>query len=174
MNQLHSSGIYTDIESMSDTSSNEHMKLYYRNESQNVGTDSPKSEVCCGICNNKSNKGNFIILSCDHVFHVQCLAEKHFTDIYKFAVIDSEYFVTRKCHCCGGKLQTEELMFLHSKFLSCTKDHLESHQIAMSGLEERMNKMKEELKVCYDYKHKLECDREKAKQIVSTLLNMLP
>jgi hypothetical protein len=160
-----------------------HLNFYYRRDP----TDSyisdtseinkvidPPQQPCCGICNNKSNRGNFIILSCNHVLHVHCLAEKHFMDVYKFAVIDSEYFATRNCPCCGHKLQTEELMFLHSKFLSSTKDRLESHQTAVVGLEERMNKLKEELKVCYEYKHKLECDREKSKQIVSTLLTMLP
>lgn len=131
------------------------------------------TKLNCGICKTQ-NKGSFIVLSCNHVFHVACLAETHFTDVYNYAVIDSDYFSTRKCQCCGNRLQTEELMFLHSKFLSSTKDRLESHQNAVVGLEERMNKLKEELKVCYEYKHKLECDREKSKQIVSTLLTMLP
>jgi hypothetical protein len=185
---------YSSInENMSETSSNDdkritqHLNFYYRNNEKNTdsyitdSSENPKAinpvieqNVCCGICNNKWTKGSFIILSCNHVLHVQCLTEKHFVDVYKFAVIDSEYFATRSCPCCGQKLQTEELMFLHSKFLSGTKDRLESHQTAVVGLEDRMNKLKEELKVCYEYKHKLECDREKSKQIVSTLLTMLP
>lgn len=192
------SQIYTD--SVSDTSSNDdkriakHLNFYHRNNTDSLATDASvclykeeiqqhtphahkgvgNQQVNCGICNNKSPKGNFIILSCNHVFHVQCLAENHFVDVYKFAVIDSEYFASRKCQCCGQKLQTEELMFLHSKFLSGTKERLDSHQTAVLGLEDRMNKLKEELKVCYEYKHKLECDREKSKQIVSTLLTMIP
>jgi hypothetical protein len=192
-------GLYTteDNESMSETSSTniKHLDFYYRNvnttdsyisnQSDQITNINNKlnqpaqrqkfnSEVCCRICNNKSSKGNFIILSCNHVFHVQCLAETHFVDIYKFAVIDSEYFETRKCQCCGHQFQTEELMFLHSKFLSITKDRLEYHQTAVTSLEERMNKLKEDLKVCYEYKHKLECDREKSKKIVNTLMTMLP
>lgn len=186
--------LFTEAGSVSETSSKDDetvpsrpLNFYYRsdltdsseqfvntNKTTSTMVSNSDSKVCCGICNNKSNNGNFIILACNHVFHVKCLAENHFKDVYNFSVIDSEYFATRKCMCCQHPLQTEELMFLHSKFSSSTKDRLDFHQTAVTVLEEKMNKLKEELKVCYDYKHKLERDREKSKQILSTLLTMLP
>ncbi len=158
-----------------------HLNLYYNKSNKNENNYENENNVnentlSCTICNNKSNKGSFIILSCNHIFHVQCLAEAHFKDnvIYNYSVIDNAYFSTRKCQCCGQELQSEELIFMHSKFLSITKDRLESHQTTVASLEDNINKMKEELKICYDYKQKLECDREKSKQIVKTLLNTLP
>jgi hypothetical protein len=36
-----------------------------------------------------------------------------------------------------------------------------------------MKKIKDELRVCYEYKHKLEQQREKSKQIVSILSTMI-
>jgi chromosome segregation ATPase len=69
-------------------------------------------------------------------------------------------------------MKTEELMFLHSKFHASTKEHLESHQASIVNLEERLSKLKEELRSCYDYKNKLEHERERSKQIISTLMTM--
>jgi hypothetical protein len=141
------------------------------------------AEVACNYCrqgsdckNSKSDSRSdspFIILSCNHIFHVKCLTRMHLDDIYKFPVIDGEYFDKCKCLECDGSLQTEELMFLHSKFLSTTKDHIATHQKNIQTLEDRLKEIKEELKVCYDYKHKLEGDREKSKQIVGILSTMM-
>ncbi|NBO99325.1 MAG: hypothetical protein EBU90_04250 [Proteobacteria bacterium] len=128
----------------------------------------------CRICDNKSGRqDNYMILSCNHTFHVYCLAETHFNDVYKFHVIDSEYFGTRKCLVCNKLMQTEELMFLHSKFLNGTKDRIENHNTKIESLEAKLKDIKEDLRVCYEYKHKLEHEREKSKQIVATLMTMI-
>lgn len=132
------------------------------------------SNIICKICLNKSGKNdNFIILSCNHTFHITCLANVHFSDIYKFAVIDSDYFASRKCLTCNTCLQTEELLFLHSKFLTGTKSMIETHDNSIKKLELQLKNLKDELRTCYEYKHKLEQDREKSKQIVSTLTTMM-
>jgi hypothetical protein len=133
-----------------------------------------QEKISCRICFDKSGiKENYIILSCNHVFHIQCLAETHFQDIYKYPVIDNEYFMNRKCKICNNNLQTEEIMFLHGKFLSNTKTQIEKHQFSIERLEDQHKIIKEELRVCYDYKHKLESEREKSKQIVSILTTMM-
>lgn len=139
-----------------------------------TGISLGSEKVECKICNNKSGRmDNYMILSCNHVFHVYCLAETHFSDIYKFNVIDDGYFATRKCLVCNTNLQTEELMFLHSKFLSGTKGRIEEHNESITQLEKKLQHLKDELKVCYDYRHKLEQEREKSKQIVATLMTMM-
>jgi hypothetical protein len=133
-------------------------------------TDGPT----CKICDNKSGRDdNYVILSCNHTFHIYCLAETHFNDVYKFHVIDSDYFGTRKCLVCEKSMQTEELMFLHSKFLNSTKDRIENHNHKIETLDAKLKEIKEELRVCYEYKHKLEHEREKSKQIVATLMTMI-
>ncbi len=159
-----------------------HIKHYYRDSIQTEFGNTPIDNqantgntdgLSCKICFNKSGrKDNYIVLSCNHVFHIQCLVENHFNDTNKYPVIDAEYFSTRKCQICSKQLETEELMFLHSKFHSSAKDKLESHQTSIVAIEERLKKLKEELRTCYEYKNKLEHDRETSKQIISTLMTM--
>ena len=36
-----------------------------------------------------------------------------------------------------------------------------------------IQKLKDELKTCYEYKHKLERDREKSKDVIATLMTMM-
>jgi len=128
----------------------------------------------CKICNNTSND-NLIILSCKHVFHVYCLASQHFkdTNANSTSIIDEGYFNNRKCTTCFKTMDKEELMFLHSKFLGSTKQKLESHQQNVETLELQFNKIREELRACYEYKQKLEVEREKSKQIVTLLMTLI-
>lgn len=132
-----------------------------------------KNDFSCHLCKNNSNKDNYFILSCDHIYHIQCLADTHFQDIYNYPVIDSEYLSKRKCNVCLKQMQLEEVMYLHGKYLSNTKDSIEKHQTSIENLEYQLKKIKDELRICYDYKHKLEQQREKSKQIVSILSTMI-
>ena len=127
----------------------------------------------CKLCFNKSLKENYMILSCNHIFHIECLAESHFKDVYKYPIIDNEYFSNRKCTTCSEIMQLEEVMYLHGKFLSNTKNLIKKHQTSIEHLEHQMKQIKNELRTCYDYKHKLEQEREKSKQIVSILTTMM-
>lgn len=138
-------------------------------------TDEARADsFICKICFNKCDrKDNYIILSCNHVFHVHCLVETHFNDIYKFNMIDDDYFTTRKCLVCAGALQTEELMFLHSKFLNTTRTNISKHQEYINSLETQIKVLKDELRTCFEYKNKLEYEREKSKQIVTVLTTMM-
>lgn len=191
----------TDIDSGSTRNDNgnekqivKHLLDYYDNKASDDNSENSRSSVAtvtvnqikmkgtphialtptCVICDNKSGRqDNYMILSCNHTFHIYCLAETHFNDVYKFHVIDSEYFCSRKCLVCSNVMQTEELMFLHSKFLNGTKDRIESHNNKIESLETKLRDIKEDLRVCYEYKHKLEHEREKSKQIVATLMTMI-
>jgi hypothetical protein len=147
--------------------------IYTKKQDDSVSNVSStnKEEHACEMCNQKI--GPFIILGCNHIFHVRCLAEMNFEDVYKFSVIDTEYFESRSCPCCHERIQTEELLYLHSKFLSSTTKHITTHQKSIEHLENQIKQIKIELRTCYDYKHKLEQEREKSKQIVSVLATMM-
>jgi len=130
--------------------------------------------ITCKLCLDRHNdKGNYIILSCNHIYHIKCLAEEHFKDVLKYPLIDNEYFESRQCSICSKQLKVEEVMYLHSRFLSNTKDLLDKHQVNIGVLEKQMTQLKNELRTCYDYKHKLEQEREKSKQITNILLTMM-
>jgi|UniRef100_A0A6C0DW14 hypothetical protein len=144
------------------------------NVKRNKDRQSEIRMITCKLClDENTDKGNYIILSCNHIYHIKCLAEEHFNDVLKYPLIDNDYFESRKCNICLKNLQAEEMMYLHSKFLSNTKDLLDKHQISITELEDQMTKIKNDLRVCYDYKHKLEQEREKSKQIVSILSTMI-
>lgn len=176
MARLHS--YYFNSDKSDELSDNESVvrKLINKYEIDDVMSDHQNEikTITCKLCLDKHNdRGNYIILSCNHIYHIKCLAEDHFRDVLKYPLIDNEYFETRVCNICSSKLQIEEMMYLHSKFLSNTKDLLDKHQINISKLEGQMSQLKNELRSCYDYKHKLEQEREKSKQITNILLTMM-
>jgi hypothetical protein len=178
--------VYTETSDESRVLKN--LEKYYYNEDENnisrenntarennISISQRKEQLSCSICRiqRQGKNDNYIVLSCNHIFHVCCLTENHFVDIMDYNIIDQEYFRTRKCPTCFKALETEELMFLHSKFLTGTKERMTNHDLAIESLENRLKVLKEELRTCYDYKHKLEREREKSKQIVTTLMTMM-
>lgn len=162
------------LNNTNDNKTESEMNLVFKStEIHNEKRDIKKTDFNCELCKSNSSKDNFFILSCDHIYHIQCLADTHFDDIYKYPVIDNEYFSSRKCNICYKQLQLDEVMYLHGKYLKNTKDFIERHQNSIESLEYQMKKIKDELRVCYEYKHKLEQQREKSKQIVSILSTMI-
>lgn len=182
MNKLHSYYFNSDTTSETDSVVKKLITKYEVDDTIETNTKNillepePKQEssnvITCKLCLD-NNKGNYIILSCNHIFHIKCLAEEHFKDVLKYPLIDEEYFASRKCNICFHELQKEETMYLHSKFLSTTRELLDTHQTSILDLEHQMTRLKNELRTCYDYKHKLEQEREKSKQIVSILSTMI-
>ena len=176
VSKLHSYYFNENTESVcTDSSDNSAVrKLINKYEYEDATVERKENTVSCKLCDDKScHKDNYIILSCNHMFHIGCLAESHFEDVYKYPVLDNEYFLNRRCNSCQSSLGTEEIMYLHSKFLSNTKNTLTKHQETIDDLETKLNKIKSELRTCYEYKHKMEQEREKSKQIVSILSTML-
>lgn len=165
-------------ETDSDTSSNvnifknrvSELKEMYDTKSQDSKQPDSENNYICNVCNQKN--GTFIILGCNHIFHIKCLVEDNYKDVYNYP-IDTEYFESRHCQVCNETIQTEDLMFLHSKFLSSTKKLILRHENSIENLEAQLKQIKSELRTCYDYKHKLEQQREKSKQIVTVLSTMM-
>lgn len=165
---------YNIINSYSNTNSTNSKDQIVKKSVIAIENEINADKISCKLCANKSNHNDsYIILSCNHMFHIYCLADNHYNDNYRLDIIGSEYFSTRKCPTCEKQLQTEELMFLHSKFLSYTKGKVESHQQSILCLETQFNKIKEELRICYEYKQKLDNEREKSKQIVTSLMTLM-
>ena len=132
-------------------------------------------QIVCNLCKNvRTVKDPYIILGCQHIYHIVCLAEYQFDENSNIKpIIDGEYCNSRQCPTCENNLCLEDLLFLHSKFLSNTKLNIEDHQKSITSLEQQMQKLKDELNVCYKYKGKLENQRERAKVIVSNITALL-
>ena len=107
------------------------------------------------------------------MFHVNCLAENHFIDIYNHDSLNNEYFNKLTCQECYSIIPKDDLMHLHRKYLKDTQHLLDNHKVSIEQLEAKVKQLQFELRVCYDYKHKLDKCCEKSKEIVSILSTML-
>jgi len=134
---------------------------YYKRESSIAETIIPQSKnknlFSCCICNNNKNETfPFIILSCNHIFHIGCLANIQFNN-------QNQY----QCTECLKYLISSEIVHIHNSYLINTEKYLEMHQENINRLENQLFNIKEELKICYNYKEKLENERDQSKQIIN-------
>lgn len=128
----------------------------------------------CETCNQSSYNSQFIILNCNHIFHINCLAKIQLTNAINCQVIDNESFFNKvKCSTCNDPLEFSEIMMIHNKFYKGTSIFINDHNKNINKLESQINVLKEEMKVCMEYKQKLEFEQQKSKQIL-ILLNTLP
>jgi hypothetical protein len=141
------------------------------NDKTKMGVDE-KNQISCKICNNR-HKDAFVILECNHTFHVNCLVETHFADIYNYENLNENYIDCVKCDICSKLIGSEELMFLHSKFLSNTKERLMNQQDKINILEDKLRQLKDELRLNYEHKNRLERERDVSKKVVKMVINMM-
>ena len=128
----------------------------------------------CEMCNTSSSNSQFIILNCNHIFHIDCLAKIQLTNAKNCQIIDNDTFFNKvKCNTCNDPLESSEIMMIHNKFYKGTSDFIKNHNKTIDKLEVQINGLKEEMKTCMEYKQKLEFDQNKSKQIL-TLLNNMP
>jgi hypothetical protein len=128
----------------------------------------------CNLCHNKNNiKDVFMILACGHIFHIRCLVDNHYTDSNKYGIIDKEYFNSRCCLVCNSQMEMEDILYIHNKFYKNTKEYLVKQEDNINILDKKMTKLKEELRICYEYKQRLEHQREKSKQITITINTLM-
>ncbi|NBU33986.1 hypothetical protein EBZ38_00355 [bacterium] len=160
--------MYKTDSTLTETSSVKKLIATYAKAHSDTDSVESDTKVNCLCCESNHNTP-FIILSCNHTYHIVCLAETQLSDVYKYPTIDSDYSQTRTCKMCQKPLETEELIFLHSKYLNTTKGHIQTHNDNVARLESQLANIKSELRVCYEYVHKLEAQREKSKQIIGVL-----
>lgn len=160
---------YTDINSLIDTNSMSSQVTYKSDKNEYLETN--QQQVNCSICNSNESKYSFVILSCGHIFHTKCIGELHTKN--KNNIIDRDFLLSQECNVCNKTIDTEDMMYIHSKFLKNLKTTLEDKELDISLLNNKLSMIKEELRVHYEHKQKLENERDISKQIsivVSTLL----
>ena len=139
---------------------------------QNV--DKKQNTFICEMCNTSNSNSQFIILNCNHVFHITCLAKIQLTNARNCQIIDNDTFFNKvKCNTCNDPLESSEIMMIHNKFYKGTSEFIKNHNKTIDKLEVQINSLKEEMKTCMEYKQKLEFEQNKSKQIL-TLLNNMP
>ena len=95
----------------------EHSSASVRSDysSMNSNTIPTKPMFTCNICN-ISNSDYFIVLGCNHVFHIKCLASDQLNLSRKCEIIDNQsFFNLIKCNCCGYLLDSTEILHIQLK-----------------------------------------------------------
>lgn len=128
---------------------------------------------CCLCSSNATSAGSFVVLSCNHVYHIKCLVDVQLIDVYKYPSINEEYLNTLTCQKCSKKMSMEEILFIHSKFISETNTILEKFNEILEKLDNQLKSLKEEVRASYDYKFKLKRASENSKQITSIVSAMI-
>lgn len=133
-------------------------------EMDNSNTTTNKCELCSTESDSK-----FIILNCGHLFHVGCIVEHQLRDIFKYENIDEGYFSNTLCNVCETIVDKEDLLIIHTKYMSSTETILEAFTNNLNLLEFELKKLRDKIKGCLCEKHKLQQSREKSKHIISIL-----
>lgn len=167
------------VASVSTSTDDLRINSYYYNSQNPQQTREPVSEVnqvrasilrdkvICRLCQDtKDTNDNYIILPCKHVYHIKCLYNEYYTT---GPVIDKEYIESRVCLTCNTQVPQEDLLFLHSKFLACSKDDMVVYDNTINKLEEQLKKVKDELSKSYDARQRIQLQRERCKQIVNNI-----
>lgn len=170
--------MYSDLGSLSEQNTYEtkdnFQNTYNHNNSNNKNISPKQNTFVCETCNESSSNSQFIILNCNHIFHINCLAKIQLKNAINCQVIDNDTFFNKvKCSTCQDHLESSEIMMIHNKFYKGTSVFINDHNKSIDKLEKQINSLKEEMKVCMEYKQKLEFEQQKSKQIL-TLLNTLP
>lgn len=124
------------------------------------------NSLTCEICNAASDS-KFIILNCSHVFHVNCIVTSQLQN-YKYTDLDS---FTNKALCikCSKGIDKEDILIMHTKFISSTENTVHSIDEKTQALQESLAHIKSELRSALAEKSTLQQSREKSKYLVSIL-----
>lgn len=149
----------------------EEQKYRYKQDTQK---NYKKNDFNCTMCKNDNKNDQYIILSCNHMFHVGCLVEIHFENFDKFGrVIDKKFCENCRCLVCDNKMEIEDIVHIHNKFTKTTKEYIKIQDNNIDELDKKLSKLKDEMRNLLEYKQKLEQKRDKSKQITITLNNLI-
>lgn len=126
-----------------------------------------KVPISCYLCN--SDTQGFIILNCNHIFHIKCIVDFHQTQTCN---IDEDYIKSLTCSACKTPIQMDELQYIYSKYTSNSDKILNEYTHSIEGLETQLKSLKDEIRTCFEYKYKIQQSREKSKQILSMISMM--
>lgn len=162
--------IYSDINVNLDN--NYETKYNFKDNSYIIEQNNKKNIFICEMCNKNGDNAQYIILNCNHIYHIQCLANNQLNTAINCQIIDNTFFNNIRCNC-GELLESSEIMMIQNKFYKGTTIFIGNHDKKIDKLEDKINILKEEMKICMEYKQRLEFEQQKSKQII-TMLNTMP
>jgi uncharacterized protein (DUF3084 family) len=70
-------------------------------------------------------------------------------------------------------MEMEDILYIHNKFYKNTKEYLIKQQDDIERLDKQITKLRDELRNVYEYRQKLERQRDKSKQITVTINTLM-
>ena len=133
--------MYSDIDYQTKDNFQNHDPLHIlktTNKSKNIFT--------CKMCGN--NDPPFVILNCNHIYHINCLAKEQVQSAIQCPILDNDtFFNTIKCNC-GEVLEYYEIRRIQDQFYQGTYNYIKTHDLKINKLETQINILKEEMKIC--------------------------
>lgn len=127
----------------------------------------------CNICYNKSSCLNFndkfIILDCEHVFHINCIVKNHCDILNNNIIVNNKFIQKCKCTICDKQIDIEDILHIHNKYTKNTKKILNEQVSYLNNLDEKLLKIRNEMTEILEYKKQLENECDKSKRISTTL-----
>ena len=107
----------------------------------------------CQICN-KTQSDNFIILNCNHTFHINCLANYHIGP-----------YNQRSCAYCKNYIDDIELKYLHNKFCDNVNKNIININEKLDKLKAKIKKIQESIRQTEHHKQELILEQRRSQAI---------
>jgi len=127
--------------------------------------------ICCKCNKTDENNYGFFILQCGHLFHIKCIIDN--IDIFKSSKPILEYMNNVSCWQCNKIITKNELLYVFNRYYDITIEKIVKYEKEIKELEMKYDCIKNELSVCYEYKHQLNNQIETTKHIVKTLTSII-
>lgn len=128
----------------------------------------PESGQQCEICKNITDS-QFIILSCNHTFHINCLVEYYIIDFVQVEEINETFIHSKKCIKCDTIIDPVDAYHSHLKYISSTKISLENFKTQIDRIDRDLSNLNKEKITCLGYKHRIEKTRDRCEHIMEVL-----
>ncbi len=155
MNKLkRESKIITDfnLQEFAQNDPNHNSDSEYQSNNSKNDTDILQNNCCNIHCKNSINI-NFIILSCNHIFHMSC-------------IIDT-------CGICNTALKNEEKIYIHINFKSQLTETINITDNKIQNLEKSLQIIKNEIFEYTNYIKSIEYNKSISKNIITTITTLL-
>jgi hypothetical protein len=136
-----------------------------------------KQDHSCFICSGSKeikkikNDNPFIILSCNHICHINCIVDYYINNNY--VIVDRAFLESMKCLCCSQQLEIEDVHHIYNKYNKNISNNINEQNNQISVLDLQLSKIKEEMCTLLENKQKLEQKKERSKQIIMTINNYM-
>jgi hypothetical protein len=123
----------------------------------------------CQICN-KTRSDNFIILNCNHTFHINCLANFHHGYVHvAYHPDQTDVHDMINCAYCHHPIDDLELKYLHNKFYNNVNRNIININQTLKKLQNKIKKIQQSIIETEHHREELLVEQERSKAILNSM-----